>query len=229
MEEVKKNTKTSSTKKKSNGKSVKKKTSSNKNSNVVTSSIKKSSKKNEVNKESINKSLPKKENKLLDKFKKFISSYAFLYSLFFVLLICVLVLGIVVFVKRNESNNKAFNIAVPILEDGNRSAFNIDLAELKNREEYVLKVTNYRGDNINTESLDYSITIRNESGVIIKVTKDDQDDDLMVDPVATIIEGVGFGTDKKEEDIYHFTINDDSKIEKDAVVSVEIATQKRSS
>ena len=163
------------------------------------------------------------------KLKKFFGSYAFLYTAFSVLLIGVAILAGMVYVKGQEVKKNRSNIVIPILEDGNRSTLNIDLAELRDVGEYVIKVTNYRGDKINTESFDYSITVRNESSADIKVTKDDSEDNLMVDSEATIIEGVGFGTEEKEEDVYRFTVSDKTKIKKGAVINLEIVTQKRSS
>ena len=242
-DEVKKknNTKKSaSTKSNSSKKSVTKKKSSSKSSKSATSKTvsrksapvkenKVEEKKVGVSEEIKEVSTKKKDNTFFEKFKKFISSYAFLYTVFAILLVCVVVLGCMVFVKQREAKKNESNIVVPILEDGNRSSFNIDLNELKSRGEYVLKVTNYRGDKINTESMDYSITIRNETGVKVKVTKDENNDDLIVDPEATIIEGIGFGAEEMESDVYHFVIDGDAKIEKDATISIEIATQKRSS
>ena len=169
------------------------------------------------------------DNSLSSKVKKVVSSYAFLYSAFSVLLISVAILGGMVYVKGKEVKKNRSNIVIPILEDGNRSSLNIDLAELREVGEYVIKVTNYRGDKVNADEFDYSITVRNESLADIKVTKDDGKDNLIVDKEATIIEGVGFGNSKKEEDIYHITVSDKTKIKKKSVINLEIVTQKKSS
>lgn len=171
----------------------------------------------------------KKDDSFSNKIKKIVSSYAFLYSVFSILIVCVAILGGMVFVKGKEYKKNKSDIVVPILEDGTRSALNIDLKQLKKTGEYRVKITNYRGDKINESSMDYSITIRNVTSTDVKVTKDDSKDNLIVDKEATIIEGVGFGSSSKEEDVYHFTINDDSEIENDALISLEIVASKRSS
>lgn len=171
----------------------------------------------------------KKDDSFSNKIKKIVSSYAFLYSVFSILIVCVAVLAGMVFVKGKEYKKNKSDIVVPILEDGTRSALNIDLKQLKKTGEYRVKITNYRGDKINNSSMDYSITVRNVTSTDVKVTKDDSKDNLIVDKEATIIEGVGFGSTSKEEDVYHFTINDDSEIENDALISLEIVASKRSS
>lgn len=199
---------------------VKRKTSTKKN----TSQIKQE--KSEIKKGD---SLSSNGNKFVFEMKKIVSSYAFLYSVFSILIVCVAILGGMVFVKGKEYKKNKSDIVVPILEDGTRSALNIDLKQLKKTGEYRVKITNYRGDKINESSMDYSITIRNVTSTDVKVTKDDSKDNLIVDKEATIIEGVGFGSSSKEEDVYHFTINDDSEIENDALISLEIVASKRSS
>ena len=171
----------------------------------------------------------KKDDSFSNKIKKIVSSYAFLYSVFSILIVCVAVLAGMVFVKGKEYKKNKSDIVVPILEDGTRSALNIDLKQLKKTGEYRVKITNYRGDKINNSSMDYSITVRNVTSTDVKVTKDDSKDNLIVDKEATIIEGVGFGSTSKEEDVYHFTINDDSEIENGALISLEIVASKRSS
>lgn len=214
-------------KKKSDVSKSKKKTSTSK--KKKTDTIKRSEKEESI--KSVKKDEVKKEtgNNFSVKLKKIVTSYAFLYSVFAILVVCVAVLGGVVYVKGREYKKNSSNIVVPILEDGTRSALNIDLNQLKKTGEYVVKITNYRGDKINSDSLDYSITVRNASNADIKVTKDEDTNNLIVDKEATIIEGVGFGTSKKEEDVYRFTVSDDSKIEKDALISLEIVAQKRPS
>ena len=155
-------------------------------------------------------------------FVDFLKSYRFLYGMIAFLFIVVIVLGIMVMVKKKEYNENHANLVFPVMEKGVHNSMNLDLNELKKKGSYIIKVTDFRGDQINQEEIDYSLVLRNETGVSLEVLKGKDSTNLMVDQEATRIEGVQLKSKEKQEDIYTVRILDDSKLEKDEKISIEI-------
>lgn len=167
----------------------------------------------------------KKENYTTgERIKRFVSSYEFLYTLFFILLGVVILLSVMVFTKVREKKASAANLVIPILKDGVHNSMNLDLKQLYESGEYTIKITNYRGDTVNANDVSYSVTVRNESPSSIKVLQNDSKKNLIVDQEATRIEGLHFDPNEKEEVIYRFSLEDGVVPSDGDTISIEIAS-----
>lgn len=155
--------------------------------------------------------------------KKIINKDNYLYYVFFVLLIIVIVLGILVYKAKNNTIEKS-NMLIPVYEKGQTNELDVNMYELANSKEYSIKIANYKNDKVNEEELEYSITVVNESDAYIKITKDKDTKNLMVDQDSTIIEGMKLGNKEKEYSIYHFSVIDKSKVKKDEKIHIKIVS-----
>ena len=164
----------------------------------------------------------KKDNKLSK--KSIINKDNYLYYIFFILLIIVIILGINVYKVSREKDNKQANIVVPIYEKNTSNELEIDMEELSNKDEYSIKLANYRQDNINKEKIEYTMTIENESKAYIKVTKDEDKTNLITDQESTRIEGVSLKANEKDSSIYHFSIIDKKMVKKGEKIKIVIDT-----
>lgn len=176
-------------------------------------------------KETTKKTTPKKKPAKQEK-KKNIKEIVFnknniLYYLFFTLLIIVIVLGVLVFRKTQEKNDTA-NMLIPILHKDQVNDLNIDVKELAKQKDYSIKISNFRQDILAEEEISYSITVNNTTGAIIKVTKDEDPDNLIVDQQSTRIDGMKFGNKKKEYSIYYFSIIDNKNVNNEDKISIKI-------
>ena len=155
--------------------------------------------------------------------KKIINKDNYLYYVFFVLLIIVIILGILVYKAKNNTIEKS-NMLIPVYEKGQTNELDVNMYELANSKEYSIKIANYKNDKVNEEELEYSITVVNESDAYIKITKDKDTKNLMVDQDSTIIEGMKLGNKEKEYSIYHFSVIDKSKVKKDEKIHIKIVS-----
>lgn len=155
------------------------------------------------------------------RFKSFVSSYKFLYVTFGILLIIVLILGALVFVKGGEDMPGKSNIVFSILEKNTNNYIDLDLEGLKNKD-YLLKVTNFRGNKINKDGARYSLTIINDTGVEIEILKNNTGDNLMNDANRTVIEGEDFGIKEKEEVIYYIKVKNPEAVKDGDKIRVEV-------
>ena len=163
----------------------------------------------------------KKNTKSLENIKQFISSYKFLYTTLIVLFIIVILLGIIVLGKKREKDSA--NIVIPILEKSSHSSLSIDLNNLKDKE-YRIKVTNYRGKDINKEDITYKVVITNPTNNKIKVVEDKKTDNLMIDQKETTIDNQKLLGNKKQETIYTIQLEEGSKPSEDDKISIEFAS-----
>lgn len=157
------------------------------------------------------------------RFKKFVSSYKFLYAAFAILFVVVILLACMVFVKGNEEKQKKSNIVFSIMEKNTRNYINLELAGLVGRE-YMLKVTNYRGNKINSDGAEYKIEVTNDTDVEIEVLKENQGENLITDQKHTIIEGDPFGKEEKEEVVYYFKVKNSDKLKDGDSIRVEVGS-----
>ena len=164
----------------------------------------------------------KKDNKLSK--KSIINKDNYLYYIFFILLIIVIILGINVYKASKDNKNKQANIVVPIYEKNTSNELEIDMEELSNKDEYSIKLANYRQDNINKEKIEYTMTIENKSKAYIKVTKDEDKSNLITDQESTRIEGVSLKANEKDSSIYHFSIIDKKMVKNGEKIKVTINT-----
>ncbi len=177
---------------------------------------KSNSKKKEVVKK---KKVPKK-----NKIKAFFSSQLFLEIVFVALLILVIVLGILVYEKQpKKTTEKSANIVIPISKLESRHSFNINAFNLMEEKEYIFKVTNYKGSQVNQEDYAYQITVQNPTTATIMVTKNDDKTDLMLDQNATVIDG-NLKAGKKQEDYYRISVVSSGVVQKEELISVVVTS-----
>lgn len=181
--------------------------------------ISKNTKKKTTNTSSKRKPQVKKETKTLK--EKVLNKTNLLYVLFFGLLILVIILGVNVY-KAEKKDEKTANIVVPITKKNSSSELKIDLKELSKEKEYAIKIANYRLNDINQEKIDYTITIENESKAYIKVTKDNDKNNLITDQESTRIEGVSLKGGEKDSSIYHFSVIDKKSVEDGEKINITI-------
>lgn len=145
-----------------------------------------------------------------------------LYYVFFGLLILVIILGINVYLKSSDKTDETADIVIPIFEKGSSNELTIDLEELSEKDEYSIKIANYRHEDINKEKIEYTMTISNESKASINVTKDDDETNLIKNQESTRIEGVSLKSNEKDFAIYHFSVIDKKLVEKNEKIIIRI-------
>ncbi|MBP5678996.1 MAG: hypothetical protein J6X28_04135 [Bacilli bacterium] len=191
---------------------------------------KKKVEKKEVKKKEVKKPVKKETRSALPneepfglRFRRFVSSYKFLYTAFAVLFIIVALLAIMVFVRSREDVGNKSNIVFSILEENTHNYLDMDLESLVGKE-YTLKVTNYRGNKINKNGAKYTITVTNETEGEIEILKENQGKNLMTDAKRTVIEGETLGTEEKEEVVYYFRVTKSDKIKAGDKIRIEVAS-----
>ena len=115
------------------------------------------------------------------------------------------------------------NVVVPLLKKDSSYNMSINLEELKKNKEYSIKISNFRQNTVNQEEVDYQILVSNESKAIIKVTKDQDENNLIKNQESTRIEGVSLKAKEKNYSIYHFSvIENKDKIKSNDKIDVTI-------
>ena len=142
-----------------------------------------------------------------NKFKKFISSYQFLYSVFGVLLVAVIILSILVYKEKHNVKTPKADFVYPVIYKGTQNAMKVDLPALYKKGKYTMLITNTHNKKTNKEDLDYNIVLKNNSDVNIKIVKVGTDENLMADQESTRIEGLTLKGGKEQEDKYVITVD----------------------
>ena len=158
--------------------------------------------------------------------KEFFSSIMFLKIIFVILIIVVIVLGLFIYKKEKNDDNKQYaHISVPVNQLGSDFEFGIDtlLLSKENNKEYILKITNYKDDKVNKEEIPYQVIIENPTDCIISVTKDNEDKNLMVEQLSTTIEGK-LTSALKEDIYYHIVIDSVGNLQSNDLLSVKIVS-----
>ena len=183
-------------------------------------------KNNNVSRKSKETSTKKKSKKQEETTKKIINKSNYLYIVFILLIALVIFLGIKVYQKKQTKKEETANIVVPLLKKGLSYDMSIDIGELKKKDDYSIKISNFRQDDINKEEIEYKITIINDSKAHIKVTKDQDDTNLITDQESTRIEGVKLKSNEKDYAIYHFSIDGNKdKIKSKDKIKINIESQ----
>ena len=179
-------------------------------------------KKKEEKKEVIKSVLPKEEPFGI-KLRRFFTSYGFLYTAFAALFIIVIMLALMVFTHKDDEQGVRSNIVFSIVDKETQSYLDMDLETLVGKE-YMLKVTNYRGNRLNTSGAHYTISITNNTNVEIEVLKNNEGENLITDMNYTVIEGEEFSKTEKEEVIYYFRVKNADKIKAGDKIRIEVAS-----
>lgn len=160
-------------------------------------------------------------------YKKVVTNEKLLLAVFILLAIVVCILGCFVIKERNNSRviDKT-NVVLSMVEENTKNTLQIDAFGLTKERYYVIKVTNYRGKDINEEEFEYSIDIENETKATIKITKNEDETNLIKDNKKTFISGQKLGKDKKQEDYYYVSIVHDGGVVKDDFIKITFSTEK---
>ena len=164
----------------------------------------------------------KKKNKKEKTFKDFITSYKFLYTTLITLFIIVLILSVLVFKASKKQETEKVNLVIPVLSKGSNNNLKVDLNAIYKHGKYVIKVTNYRGKEVNEEETNFSIIVKNSTKNSIKIVKDNKKDNLMTNQENTTIEDQKLRSRIKEETTYTFTLENDSKPQENDLIDIEI-------
>ena len=168
----------------------------------------------------------KKSEKKLD-YKKVVTTEKFLLGIFVLLAVFVCILGC--FVIKEMNGNRVIdktNVVLPIVEENTNNTLEIDAYGLTKERFYVIKVTNYHDKNINKDDFEYSIDIENDTKATIKVTKNEDETNLIKNNKKTVITGQKLGKDKKQEDYYYVSIVHDGGVVKDDKIKITFSTGK---
>ena len=148
---------------------------------------------------------------------------SYLYLAFVALLAIVVFLGVKVYQASKIKRVEEANVVVPLLKKDLSYNMSINLEELKKNKEYSIKISNFRQNTVNQEEVDYQILVSNESKAIIKVTKDQDENNLIKNQESTRIEGVSLKAKEKNYSIYHFSvIENKDKIKSNDKIDVTI-------
>ena len=187
-------------------------------------------KKNTIKPKNVRKGTTVKRKKVNSKSvreKQSMWSYVFLWALFAILFVVVVFLGFLVFKKRDSLENKIeSNISIPIVKSDSKFSFNINVANLSSdNTEYVFRVSNYQGDAIATSDLAYNIMVQNPTDAVIKLTKGDENENLMIEQMNTVLGDQKFVSSDKEDVYYHISvIKKGKKVTSKDLVSVIITS-----
>lgn len=172
------------------------------------------------------KKVVKKKDKKLD-YKKIIANEKFLLGVFILLAIFVCILGCLVIKERNNTRviDKT-NIVLPIVEENATNTLEIDAYGLTKERFYIIKVTNYLDKKVNDEEFEYTIDVENETKATIKITKNEDETNLIKNNKKTVITGQKLGKDDKQEDYYYVSIVHDGGVVKNDKIKITFSTGK---
>ena len=126
-----------------------------------------------------------------------------------IVLICVLLVA-VINKKKEQSKELVAKMTFPVIEEESKMPFSIDLTEVKENDEYIFKVTNYRNDKVIDKDINYTITVINNTDSKIKLYRGKSNVDLMKDQKNTEITDLKVYKNEKE-DVYFRVVFDDLK------------------
>lgn len=166
---------------------------------------------------------PKKTQK-----KKEFDSTNILKIIFAILVVVVIVLSVIVIKKKQEMKGEIkSNIVVPIVSKEQEAPFSVNLRALnESKKEYIFKVTNYSGNKINSEDVNYVIDVRNTTDTKIELTKYGSDKNLLTGQEDETIQGESLSKDEKEADYYVVKIVSAGELTKDDYVNIKVRTVK---
>ena len=167
-----------------------------------------------------------KDTKKLD-YKKVVTNEKFLLGVFILLAIFVCILGCLVIRETNKTRviDKT-NIVLPMIEENAKNTVKIDAFGLTKERFYVIKVTNYRDKLINKEEIKYTIDVENDTKATIKVTKNEDETNLIKNNKKTVITGQELIKGKKQEDYYYVSIVHDGGVVKGDTIKITFTTEK---
>lgn len=170
------------------------------------------------------KTMKKKKNTKKKKIniKEIINSTKFLSVIFFLLLILVIVLVVLCSIKSKEEDIKGFaNMTFSLVEGETPIKFNVNAYTLAGTDEYIFKVTNFKGNKVSDEEIKYTVTIENNTNSVISVTVNDMNEDLMVNQKSTELKDT-LKKGKKEAVYYHVKTVSAGDLGKKDLINIKI-------
>lgn len=217
MEKDLKSKKSSSTKKKS---TTSKTTNSVKKIETKVSKKTYNSKKNSISDKKVKEETPKNKPRRKQKMDK---GTVVLTIVFIALLILVIVLLIFAINKKRELQHELkARMVFPVVEENSKMAISIDLSEVSEDEDYIFKVTNYRGNVVNKFDINYKITISNNSKVKVKLYRGKGKNDLMKNQKVTEIKDLKLYKNEKEDVYFRISFEGLDKAKEKEMVNVII-------
>ncbi len=168
----------------------------------------------------------KKKKKKSFSFHDFIRSEKTLLGIFCSLLLVVVILFVLVFQKEKElEEHPIANMVIPIYKDSSDYHFSISAKALSEKKQYVFKITNYKDKDVNSEDVHYRITVENDTNSLIRLVKDDTEDNLMTDERRTVIDGGVLTKSSEEEDVYQVTMISHGELDDNQFIRVEVSNE----
>ncbi len=157
--------------------------------------------------------------------KGFLTSTKFLTGVFVLLIIVVFILVILCVVRNNDSEINGFaNMSFSLTDNNNPIEFGINAATLSETDEYIFKVTNYKGNKINKKKTNYKVTIENKTNCIISVTINDLDDNVMTNQEGTELVDT-LKANEKEAVYYHVKVKSSGELNSKDLIGVKIEAE----
>lgn len=144
--------------------------------------------------------------------------------IFIILCITVcLLFGLVLHKNKELSKTPTANIVIPVIKKDNKMTVSLDLYSMKENEEYIFKVTNYRGDKVNDFDINYSIYVKNDSDCKIELYRIGNDKvNLMDNIVDGEIKGFKLYKNEKEDVYFKVVVSNLKSVKKKQLVSFMI-------
>ena len=163
-------------------------------------------------------------NTLKDDKKKIDKSNIALLCVLIALIITVCVLfGMVLKKKKEVSSKPVANIVIPVIKKDNKMTFSLDLYSMKENEEYIFKITNYRGNKVIDSDIDYIIHLKNDTDAKIEVYRIGNDKvDLMKDNPDKEIKDLKVYKDEKEEIYFKVVVSNLKNVKEKELASFMI-------
>ena len=154
--------------------------------------------------------------------KDFLKSTKFLAIIFILLLILVSVLVVLCVIRSNESETKGFaNISLALVDDNKPMDFSINALTLSQTDEYIFKITNYKGDKVNKKEKEYKVIIENNTDCIISVTINDLEENVMKNQNSTELIDT-LKANKKEAVYYHVKVKSSGNLKDMDLINVRV-------
>lgn len=136
--------------------------------------------------------------------------------------VCIL-FGLVLHKNKEMSKNPTASIVIPVIKKDNKMTFSLDLYSMKEKEEYIFKVTNYRGDNVNDFDINYSIYIKNDTDAKLELYRvGNEKVNLMDNIVDNEIKGFKLYKNEKEDIYFKVVVSNLKNVKKKELASIMI-------
>ena len=164
----------------------------------------------------------KKKKKKKTSIKDFFKSTKFLTIIFILLIILVSILVVLCVIKSKDADTKGFaNISLALVEDNKPLDFSINALTLSQTDEYIFKITNYKGNKVNKKEKEYKVIIENNTDCIISVTINDLDENVMKNQESTELIDT-LKANKKEAVYYHVKVKSAGDLKDMDLINVRV-------